>query len=94
MLVPLTLRFKHALDQFFVVQQPVGLNHPRLPQCPDIFVDHAVPQHPLSLFASCHAPLCGQTKTGSIVNVLAPNRQPESSPVGLGSPILRPKVAS
>src|SRR5204862_168047 len=82
-LVPLCLRFKHAVDQFLVVQQAVRLDHPRLPQRPDIFVDHAFPQHPLSLFASCHALLCRHSETTSIVNVPAPNRRPDSLPVRL-----------
>src|SRR4026208_2053959 len=79
--MPLALRLKYLVDQFFIFQKMICFDHPRLPKCPDILGHDAFPECSLPLFAARHDPLCGHSETGSIVNVLAPPAPPKSSPV-------------
>src|SRR3954467_5403651 len=75
-LVPFSLRFVDAINQFLVLQKLVRFDHPRLPERLHIFSYDAFPQGLLRLLASGHAPEYRCSETRSIVNVSAPTRHP------------------
>src|SRR3954467_13452009 len=75
-LVPFSLRFVDAINQFLVFEKLVRFDHPRLPERLHIFRYDAFPQGLLRLLASGHAPEYRCSETRSIVNVSATTRHP------------------